>query len=241
MLVYNETGKTKSGELRITRPISALLIRTDKRLQNLSNEKITIFIEKANGNNVEIATNISLRDFMMGGTYGASGTFQMELDGATVSTAMVELSENGSIQLGENESIKVLLTDLTPANVYAINGIESPTKGSTIVKYERKVVLTEDVQRKYNVSAHELMVLDGVSNIDQAHLTYNNGETIKLTSDELKAAALDVDVLTAIEGGAVISYVGDVICFPLVGVDAIEIFKTSGLITLTLKDADLNY
>ncbi|AGO48869.1 structural protein [Cellulophaga phage phi12a:1] len=241
MLVYNETGKTKSGELRITRPISSLLIRTSKKLSELANEKITIFIEKANGNNVEIATNISLVAFMMGGTYGESGTFQMQLDGSVVNTAMVELSETGSVLLGENESIKILLTDLTSTATYAINGMESPIKGSDIVKYERKVVLTEDVQRKYDVSSHELMILDGVSHIDQAHITYNNGETIKLTSDEIKAVALDVDVLTSIESGAVVTYVNDIIVFPLVGVDAIELFKSNGLITLTLKDANLNY
>ncbi|QQV90369.1 structural protein [Cellulophaga phage Omtje_2] len=241
MLIYNETSKTKSGELRITRPIESLLIRTSKKLDELANEKITIFIEKANGNNEEIATNISLQAFMLGGTYGASGTFEMDLGGNSVTTAMVELSETGAIALGENESIKVLLNDLTSTAVYAINGIESPIKGSTIVKYERKVVLTEDVQRKFNVMQHELAIIDGIANVDQAHITYNNGETIKFTSDELKAVCLDIDVLTSISGGLVQSFVNDLIVFPLVGVDAIEIFKTNGKITLTLKDADLSY
>ena len=54
MEIYNETGKTKSSSLMITRPIGALLVGMSQPFTALTNETITAFIERANGNNTDI-------------------------------------------------------------------------------------------------------------------------------------------------------------------------------------------
>lgn len=243
MEIYKGTGVTTTGELRITRPISALVIGVDKAFVSLlSAITITAFIEKANGNNVELMTNIKLNPYILSSTFGESAVFESTSGGITyLTTAYCELTEEGAINLGENESIKLTISGFLALENWVINGIEAPIKSDTIIRHDRKVVLTEDVQRTFNVDTYDTAVIVGVSNIDEIHVLHNNGETTKHTGFELISIAHDVDNVVAYPAATVLQQYDDSIVFPLIGIDSIQIFKSSGLITLTLKDSDVPY
>lgn len=235
MLVYSETTKTKSGELRITRPIGALLISTDEVIEALANETISVFIEKANGSNIDIATNIPLRDFILSSVFGTAS-----FDGTAGISAMCEIANDGAIALGQNESIKVKLDNLKSAKTYTIHGIELPELTNEIVHFDRKTVLTEETSRQFDVTGADEAVITGIDNVDEMHVTYLNGNTVKYLQAEIKAIASDVDsILGSGPLGVVVTSISDVVVFPVVGVAKIDIYKSAGTITVTLRDENI--
>jgi len=239
MELYKETGKLKSGEIRIARPIGALLIKTDRPLGEMANETITVYVERANGSNEQIATNQNLKRFILASVFGNSA-----IETSAGVSALCEICENGAIQLEENEGIKISLNGLSSTHEYQVNGIEYPQLSDEIVRFDTKKVLSEEASRKFNVQGYESVVIEGITAIDEAHVTYENGQTVKYNREELVAISFDVDPLIGvgsihqegIETGMLVTAVADTVIFPLVGVTDIDIYKGTGAVTLTLKD-----
>ncbi|OUS02885.1 hypothetical protein A9Q86_02220 [Flavobacteriales bacterium 33_180_T64] len=235
MEVYNGTGKTKTGELRISRAIGGLLLRSTLGVHELTNEKITIFIEGANGDNTEICSNISLKHFVLGGTFGHS--LIQTNTGATPKigmSALCEIAQEGSIVLGADESIKVSLTDIKSAQTYEIYGLEYPQAATSISSLVRKTILSDETEKTYNVQGRDLLMLDS-ENVQNIEFTFSNGVRTKYSLIELQAIAFDVEgVISADAGGNVSTDTGSVLMLPLDDVLSIDIEKATGTVELTL-------
>ena len=236
MEIYNETGKTKSGELRITRPIGALLVGMSQPFSALTNETITAFIERANGNNTEIFTELPLAAFIAASTAGNPAVFENDTD----LRALCELSEEGSINLQETESIKIKLDGLKSAVTYFLNGIEYPTSADSAVKITRKNLLSGETDRRFDVSGEELMLIDGVDSIIELSASFENGMTCRYTAEELKALSRDFDPVKVVHIGTAPAVGYDLTGFvtmPLVGVNSIDIKKQdAAAVRLFLKN-----
>ena len=70
MKIISITGATKTAELPITKSIGAIIFNTNLAPSDLLNEKISIYIERGNGNNVILANKVLLKDFILASTYG---------------------------------------------------------------------------------------------------------------------------------------------------------------------------
>lgn len=237
MKIYEGTGKTKTDELRVTRSIGALWLTSSKTVDTLVNEKITIFFESPNGKNIEIASNISLKHFILGATYGSS-KIKSDTFGGVGLSAICELSSDGSVGLGTDEVLKISLTGLNPAESYSINGIEFPQGASHIITYDRKTMLSEESQRTYKVVNADIMMLDA-TNVTEIEMTYNNGLRISHDIDELRALAFDVEDIITVDLTTVSTGTGGVLMFPMVDVNEIRIDKSADVAELTL--VNFNY
>jgi hypothetical protein len=60
---YIATGRTKTDEQKITKSIASLIICSTKTVDELTNENITVWIERVNGSNVYLAQSVKLSDF----------------------------------------------------------------------------------------------------------------------------------------------------------------------------------
>ena len=89
MEIYNAHGKNNTGELRLTRPIGELIISMSQNFADLTNETITDFVGRANGNNTEICTDLQLKAFIAASTAGNPAVFE-DVD---VTHALCELCE----------------------------------------------------------------------------------------------------------------------------------------------------
>lgn len=236
MKIISTTGVSRIENQRITRPIGALVVSSTLSILELKDETITIFVESANGNNTEIATNVNLRRAMLLSSTGSS-----LIDGSNGTSVLLEIAFNGAITLGENESIKVSLDNLKTTATYELHGIEMPRPSYDYVQLSEKVVLQGEVSRKITVANYELACLEGVNDVKEIALTYADGTTVKHTLVELQAMAKDIDPVIATVNTDdvlnVISSIDDVLLLPVIGVTSLDITKVSDKkLNLTLRN-----
>lgn len=238
------TGKTKTDELRITRAIGALGIAMTQPFSALTNETISAYIERADGNNTDILSNISLKAFMAGSVSEAPAIFQT----AEGCSALAEICENGSIVLQETEAIRIKLDGLKSAVTYELHGIEYPQYSPETVKWSRKNLLMGETERKLNVANEELAVIENPDGISEVSVTYENGLTVKYTRKELDFISRDLDPVkivdsdaTTLKGRTQFDF-PNMLNFPLVGVASVDFKKLSDqAVTIYLKNDSEKY
>lgn len=251
MRICTTTGVVRTEEMTVTKSIGELLVRTSLSIQDLKDEKISVMIERGNGNNIVIHNKIKLVDFILGSTFGASAV-QSNEDFQCI--AICELSNEGSIFLAEKESIKITLEELNPEETYSLNGIEDFKQTNEIYFMEQKSVASEEVNKKINVEGFDLAIMTVSPSVSDISFTHANGQVVKYFPEELEALSRDMDPIQAIqtekavekgvllpEGevhaiaiplvtGTVLQGVKGRLTLPLEGITWIEINKTQGTI-----------
>lgn len=228
MEIYNGTGKLKTGEQRVNRPIDAILFETDESIANLENETLDAFIEKTNGDDTHVAINGNLRRIILLCEYG-----QTSVDVSNGISAIIPIGVGGYPSLSEKESMKFALSDIKAAKTYSLNGIESPVQGGLVYGYDEKVVLADEISKKLNVEMFDTVALEGINSVDYINVTYRDtgaGErTVKLMQKELKAIYFDVEEKRRVD---------NILVFPISDVVSMDIFKTAGTgLNLTMRSA----
>ena len=234
MELYKGTGVTKTGEIKVSKSIGGLIIASSKTMEQLANETITAWIERANGSNIEIATNIPLNQFILACTYGGESV-QSDADYNLI--AVCEVAHEGSVRLFENESLKFKLDGLTPGTTYAVNGVENPVDSDSMYKFELKTIASEDPNKKIDVRGYDLAVVNTLTSVDTVSYTFGNKEVVKYTPFELKTLSRDIDPIQVIAvDGTVQQNIGTMVTLPLLAVNDLEFQKSSGtLISITLR------
>lgn len=220
------TGITDTGEILVTKGIGSLLVLLSRTPDELSTEKISVWVERS-GKNIDIAKDLLLKDFLL------LGTFQEDaiLSNATYKTiALCDLTEDGGfIQLAESETIKVRLYDLLTAQSYGLNGIEEPISTREMVRYERKTISSDDIIRDIDTKGFDLMSLQKHASVTELQLTFDNGAICKYSPLELEAQTLAIDQIQYVgQTGLVTSVSLDRMVIPLHGVVNLTISKSSG-------------
>lgn len=239
MEIYNATGVTKTGELRVQKSVHALLLASTVAFDSLTgNELISLWVERPSGTNVEIATKIPVKDFVIGSTYGAeaiqsTGTFAFE--------AICEIADGeGAFMLKEGESLKISLEGITSAATWAINGLEDPLTTLFVKKFERKTVASEDYSKKIACGGYDLAIInDAASSIQDINVKFAvNGNVVKYLPRELRAMARDIDPVAYIKANGNVLQELDRLVIPLAdGIEELEINKTTGsIVTVVLMN-----
>jgi len=228
MKVIELTGVTKSNDLNITKSIGSVIVCFGGALSDLLNEKISVYIERANGSNVILANKINLKDFILSSTYGGEAV-QSDADFGTI--AVCELALQGSIYLAEKETIKISLEDLRSAQKYAIYGVEHPVSTNDLYHFEQKSIASEEVNKKVDVRGYDLAIMTMDESISDVSYSFENGQVVKFLPFELKALSVDIDPIQYIKtDGTVAQTLEGRLSLPLVHVDYIELNKAQGQI-----------
>ena len=223
MQIASITGVTESAELIVTKGIGQLIIATSEGYDNLLTETISAYVEKA-GKNKDICRDILLKDFLLLGTYAEKG-FQSNSTFGII--GVIDLTEDeGYIDLGENESIKIQLRGLNPASVYLLHGIEEPLPAKEILMYVRKTVATENINKDFDVKGYDLMTISRGSGLTELNLTFDNGAVVKYVPFELECLQRSVDPIQGInQNGTVSQIASDRYQIPLKGIVNVNIRK----------------
>ncbi|MBF2709253.1 hypothetical protein [Flavobacterium soyangense] len=228
MKIVSLTGVLKSQELTVTKSIGSLILCFDDVLANLLNEKISVYIERANGSNVILANKVNFKDFILASTYGSEAV-QSNQDFKTI--ALCELSFEGSIFLAEKESIKIQLDDLRSARTYEVFGVEHPVPSNDLYHFEQKSIASEEVNKKVDVRGFDLAIITMDDSVSDISYYFENGQVIKFLPFELRALSVDVDPIQYIKNdGTVDQILEGRLALPLVHVDFIEINKSQGAV-----------
>lgn len=237
MKIASITGVTKSQELTVTKSIGSLVLAIDGlALSALTTEKISVYIERANGSNIILANKILFKDFILASTYGSSAT---QSDATYECIALCELAHEHGIMLGEKESIKIQLDDLINAGVtYDLFGIEEAHTTNELYIFELKTVASEEFSKKVDVKGFDLAIMTTSNTVNDVQFRYvladelgnENKQIVKYLPFELQTISRDIDPLQAINGTAVLQGLTDRVTLPLVGVDQIEVNKSQGAV-----------
>lgn len=234
MEIYKGTGVLKTGDKKVTKSIGALLIAMSKNVSALTNETITIWIERVNRGNVFLATSVKLQDFIALTSYG---TENVQSSNDYKSIALCELTPDGAgLHLNEGESLQFKLEGLIAGDTYAIYGIEEPTTTMDFYLFDRKTVASEDVQRRLTVEGNELVIFNTQS-VNEFMIGYGNGVSIKYSPFELQTITRDVDpIFSIVDDGTVTQGLPNRIIMPVFGIEFVEFQKEAGtLIVLTSR------
>lgn len=225
MNIYEKTGVTKSGEIFLNKGIGALVIATDNEFSELTNETISIWIQKETGN-LDLANDVLLKDFMILGSYGedsihALGTFK--------ASAYCELTEDGGyIGLLENEVIKFSLNNLKSGKTYALFGIEEPVQAKEVLMYERKTMSSEVLNQDFDVKGYDVLSLEHKDSINEISFTYDNHAVVKYLPIELEALERSLDPIQVIKSDNTLAFIENRYQLQLKGIVSINIRKSPG-------------
>lgn len=220
---------TTTGEVRISKPVISLLIGTSADWNALNNATISAYIEKSAGN-VDLLVQFPLQKFMLMQTFSNQAVMPFSPTNSLYA-GICELSSQGAVHLNENESIKVKIDGVPSDEFITVYGIEDPIPSNQLYYFERKVCLSEEQSRKFNVVNNDLLAIDNYDILKDVVITYVNGTSNKYDGIELTAMALDIDPITLVEEGNVKNLGNRTnlpIILPLIGVESIEFNKEVG-------------
>lgn len=229
MEIYSALGVTKTGQLRITKSIGALVVGMSQLFAALTNEKITIHIERSNGSNEEICTNILLSAFIGTSVFGEGQIVAT----ATGIEALCEVANGGALPLGENETIVVSLTDLKPLVTYSLNGIELPVRANEVVFLTEKVMLAGQKNRSFEVSKFdEAYIVGAFEKVRLSYETNEGSQTVEYLEKEVRSINADFHLIHA---GATQNITDTLLS--VVGVSTLEIFSATQ-VNIVLRDVN---
>lgn len=228
MKIAEITGKLKSDEITVTKSIGSLIIATSLALNELTNEKISIYIERGNGNNVIIANKVNLKDFILASTYGSEAVQSQD---ANKTIALCEIAFEGSILLAEKESIKIQLDDLKSAHTYLMYGVEEPLYTNNLYFFEQKTIASEEFNKKIDVKGFDLAVMTTDATITDISYSFENGQVVKYLPFELQTLSRDIDPIQYLSVDGLVSQgLSTRLALPLLSVNSIEVNKDQGSI-----------
>jgi hypothetical protein len=239
MEIYNQKGRLKTDELKITKSISSLIFCTDKNVNDIANENVTIWIERVNGSNIYLAQSVKLIDYLMLTNYGSDA---IQSDKTFNVIALCELSSDGAVQLSEGESLKIKLDGLKSENTYAIFSVEDPITTLDFHMFDRKTLASEELQKTLDVKNADLCVIDMSETIKEILFKFSNGTAVKYLPFELRTISRDNDPLFAIsQDNSVLQGHDQRVVLPLLEVDYLEFVKDTGAVieVTTRKSANL--
>ncbi|MFV8343913.1 hypothetical protein [Flavobacterium sp. XS2P39] len=230
MEIFSSTGKniTKSGVLLQTKSIGSLIVSMSLDLEALTTEQIKVEVEKIGGNEEITKGFMSLADFIYMTTFKEDAVTS---DVNYKTTAKCEICEDGSIQLGEKDVIKIELTGLKTAESYVLNGIEEPQSSRKTLSFQNKSMASDDKSKVFEVADCDIVVIDNSETIEEISYTYVNGVVVKYTLHELRVLSRSIDPVAYIkQDGTIKSSFASKIQLPLFGVNTIEVRKSQGSI-----------
>lgn len=227
----------------ITQDIGALGIKVvGKQVKDMATEMIDIQIKKRDGKTHRITDEpILLRDFINLSTYEdlihTSGT------GVNVtSVALCELSEDGSIPLGNNDQIEVEITGIDqPAAIpytIQVNGIPYPGKAQTMVVFKNLTFQDETSRQTVDTLTYDMAIVNDGNSIDEVTIHFEDGNTIEYSREEWELISLDANPIQTL-GSYVTTPLGKPLNVSLVGVTALDVQKNKGdSLTITARESN---
>lgn len=227
MKIIELSNVTKSGEIRVNKSIGSLVVALESlSLNALTNEKITLYVERANGNNVYLANKLPLLDFILASTYGGSA-IQSDIQFDVI--AKCELSLDAGIFLDDKETLIIELEGLKPLSGYKLFGIEEAEQTNLLYFFETKTLSSDDVNKKFQMVDYDMCVISDNGDISDISLTYPNNQVIKYLPFELQVVSRDIDPIAQVRfDDYPINNFGSRIVLPMVGIQFIEFNKSQG-------------
>lgn len=232
-ILDNFTGSTTATCLPITKSPGTIFCCFLKTLAELTNETVTIRIERTNGNDdVFIARDMNLRKFILGNLKLNNSNLSSSATYKTI--APIELGLEAGVKLLPNEKIHISFTKLTTASTYDLSYVEDRENTTSHVVYEVKSIGIGEVEKEFLVQGMNVVMLDNTADLTEVGLKIA-GKDFRFTPEELRNGILHDDPFIGIDAdGKMITDFPAVLTIDLLGVDSLTIYKTGTSTTSVL-------
>lgn len=234
-LIGDFTGVTKTGTLTITKSTGTLIMTSSKPIWELTNEKVTYWIERIGGGNVNCATKISLKDFIYALASINGQTLQGKYSGNGYVT-QIEIGNGSAIQLTDGEKIKFEFEGLLPAEHYGFTYTENNVATLSAAFFETKAMLEGERDKTFDVAEFDIAVIGNPNALNEMGISVMGGKEIRATTFELRSQLTSVmPVLGVTDTGAVKQFDENVLVLPLDEFTELRFYKDSaGVVPITL-------
>lgn len=233
-LIYpRATGVLKTPELTITKSTGTLIFEMSKAVKDLTNEKITLWIERPGSQNVYLATKVDLKTFIYACLTSQQTTI---LDGFGNGNIVVcDFGFDGALKLMDGEKIKIQLEGLIATDYYEISYAEHFIESTAYVGFEQKSILDGETDKQYTVADYEVAIIKKDANLNEIGITYSGAGEKRYTPKELQVLLMEDKPVFRNVAGLVSAQDENYICMPLIGVTALRFYKNSaGVVPVVL-------
>lgn len=225
-----------SGIISCTKGVGSLLIAYGLGLNELTTEKVTIWIEKQ-GENVYIANKMELKKFLGLSILGADASYA----DAVFHKFVCELTrDEGAIHLDPNEELKIEFTGLIETKPFFVRGIESNFQSAYHpIEFESLNMHTDSVTRDFPNNGQFDMALVQCTDSTTFEIEWENGRTQYADFEELFALNRQIDPIIGVtSAGAIINGITNHVYIPMAGVKTLRVRKDAGeLLTAAFRYA----
>lgn len=238
-VIYEKTtGVLKTGDLQITQPTGTLIFEMSKRPNDLTNEKISIWIERAGASNVYLATKISLKDFLYSCLCNDKGKVFNPFGEENIIVANIGLE--AAINIKDGEKMKVSLEGLIATDTYKISYVPHFESTNSYLSFEYKAIVEGYKDQTIDVSECDVAVIGMTTTLNEIGITMHGSDEKRFTPRELQILQLeDTPMVGFTVDNQVEQLDKNVIILPTQGISKLRFYKDSmGIIPITLMKRD---
>lgn len=225
------TGVTKSGDLVISKSTGTLIYECSKDFNSLTNEKITIWVERE-GQNQYLATNILLKDFIYLCTGYEQSKIQAGVGGGNI--AVIDFGIESALKIAEGERLKIKLDSLIATDTHIISYVEDYEESLGYKEFEYKSVPAGERDKTFDVSDHEIVLIKNDNSITELGITYSGAKERRFSMYELMALSREHLGITVVKtDGSVISGDQNYLLLPATFIQELR-FYTDGSQTIPI-------
>lgn len=225
------TGVTKSGDLVISKSTGTLIYECSKNFDALTNEKITIWVERE-GQNQYLATNILLKDFIYLCVGSEESHIQAGIGGGNI--AVLDIGIEAAITIAEGERLKIKLDGLIATDTHIISYVEDYESSLGYREFEYKSVPAGERDKTFDVSEHETVLIKNDNSITEVGVTYAGAKERRFSMYELMALSREHLSITVIKSdGTVKSGDQNYLLLPATFIEELR-FYTDGTQTIPI-------
>ena len=233
MQIYSGTGVTNFTSAPITKSPDSLIITMPKAVSALSNELITIWVERQSGQNIYLATKVKLRHFIMACL--SAQLSQSQLHGSNTVVA-IDMGLEAALKLATSEKMYVRIEGVQTSETWSLNVTEGREVSTQHINFDYKSMLTGEQEKSFNVSNHEIAVFEVPEELNEIGLVRGTVEQ-RFTPFELSVLQKEDFPVLGYTATGVIPADSAILVLPLQGIDAINFYKdTDGIIGMTLMN-----
>lgn len=226
-IVDTSVKKTTTVNVNLSKGFQSILFLLSLRLYDLTNEMISIKIQRPNRGDVELTNGfVNLLQLLLVGNFSQKTVSFFDIFNTSV---ILDLSQFGAIKLQDGEQVLIALKGLKATETYILDTIDSPVESDKFPEYVTRPFNSELTEVECDLSNTQIACFSDDDNIDEIILTMDNAVQVRYTPRELKNELQSTFPISYIGSDSkIIPYPTNFYVLPTLGIDHITIRKSPG-------------
>nr|WP_317631701.1 hypothetical protein [uncultured Flavobacterium sp.] len=201
-----------------------LFVASSSDFDKLLNARMSVILERANGENIQVCQNVTIGDYAI---LNRLGNDSLGLITSKSSYLELSLGSNGNIHLGVGDQLAFTFNGFSADSETRIHLMDETVASNSVVKHEIKVMGAEQNRQVFTVAHCEAIFVPNFANVvDSVIFILDDGKRLEYSADELLYMSSSMASLKAISDDGTLQLLNqDNAIIQTVGVTTVEIIK----------------